>query len=110
MPELIQETGGIAPGAIYAVDGDHASMVWSPNWRSEVPEHQRSTHLGVVGQAVVTGWPAWPGPTPGFRKPRKIADGLPATPTAEQVEAALVAAGSTAIRRLGTSAPEARKA
>jgi hypothetical protein len=56
--ELIQETGGIAPGAIYCVDGDYASMVWSPNWRSEVPEHQRQTHLGVVGQATVTGWPS----------------------------------------------------
>jgi hypothetical protein len=108
--ELIQETGGIAPGAIYCVDGDYASMVWSPNWRSEVPEHQRQTHLGVVGQATVTGWPAWPLPAPGFRKPRVIATELPATPTAEQVEAALIAAGSTAIRRLGTPAPDPVKA
>lgn len=106
MTDLIQETGGISPGAIYAVDGQRAAMVWSKHWRSDVAEHQVRTHLGIVGQALIVGWPESPGQAPAFVKPRVIAQGLSSALTAEQIQAALIAAGSTKIRRLGTPAPE----
>ena len=93
---LIQETGGSIPGAIYAVDGDACVMVWSPHWRSEVAPDERLTKVGMIGHATCIGWPSdgtGVNCGPMFKAPRTIATGLPPRASQQAVEAAMLRAG-----------------
>ncbi len=93
--KLVQETGGVAPGAVYAVDGNAAVMVWSPHWRSDVPTAERMTQIGEVGRSTYLGWPSdvtTVHECPMFKAARIIAE-VPSGASQRMVEDALLRAG-----------------
>lgn len=102
---LFQETAGPCIGAVYAVSGERGHSVWSPRWRSEVAEHERCTHLGIIGAATCLGWSEAAGTAPTMQAPRALGE---TGPSQAEIEAVLVAAG-VKVRPLATPAPAARR-
>ena len=93
--QLVQETGGALPGAVYAVDGDACVMVWSPHWRGEVAPEGRLTKVGMIGHATCIGWPSdhsGVNHAPMFKAARIIAE-VPPGASQHMVEEALLRAG-----------------
>lgn len=88
MVDLVQE----AAGPCWLIDSQRAHLCWSPTWRSEVPEHQRVSHIGVIGASACIGWRLNPGTTPLLPGSKLLAT-LGDTPSREVVETALLAAG-----------------
>lgn len=97
MAILVREDGGAAPGAVYMVDGDRATMVWSPHWRGPVPQDERLTTIGTLGEGEVEGWSECCGPAPMFVSPTPICE-VTAMAAADVVRASLVGLVITAPR------------
>lgn len=53
---LIEETAGQCFGNVYILFGNKGHLVWSPEWRSDVPPENRMTHVGAIGQSTCIGW------------------------------------------------------
>lgn len=103
MTALVQEANG---GPCWLVDGPRGHLCWSPTWRSEVLDHQRISHVGVVGKATCIGWRLDAGVAPFLPGARALAQLELDQRSRQHVEQALLAAG-VPVRPAGTPAPPA---
>ena len=87
---LVEEQDGSTSGNVYIVRGHHGHLVWSPDWRSDVPASLRCTHVGVTGEATCIGWSDSAHLAPLIRTPRLLGE---CGPDQASVEALLLASG-----------------
>ena len=103
MMELLKEDGG----NFWLQHDGRGHLVWSPRWRSEVPQAQRHTHVGAMGDAECIGWSDAAPPMFGILGAVVVAH--LETGDAHEVEAAVLANGG-ALRAIGTPPKPAQRA
>lgn len=93
--ELLKEDSG----NFWLQHDGRGHLAWSPRWRSEVPQAERHTHVGAMGDAECIGWSDAAPPLFGILGAVVVANLQ--TGDALEVQAAMLAHGGTP-RPLGT--------